>query len=178
MSRRMPRILRRFVRGQSGSMVIPFALWAPMFMIFMISSVELGLMTIRHSALERALDITVRDVRLGTGTQWDHLSLKESICDQAAVLPACMTTMHLEMIQLDMRNFSEPDYYPDCVDLAEDVTPQRNFVSGQSNQVMFLRACYKYTPFSPAGFLGGAMTVDREGYTALVASSAFVQEPE
>jgi Flp pilus assembly protein TadG len=175
---RLAQRLRRFARSEDGSMVIPFALWAPIFVIFMISSFELGLITIRHSALERALDITVREIRLGTGTTWTHQQIKESVCAKAEVLPGCTRTLHLEMVTLDMRNFSPPDYYPDCVDTAKSVTPQRNFTSGASNQVMFLRACYKFQPFSPSGFIGGSMMIDREGYMALIASSAFVLEPE
>jgi hypothetical protein len=159
-------------------MVIPFALWSPIFMMIMISTIELGTMTIRHTALERALDLTVRDVRLGTGTEWKHDDLKDSICKYADILPRCQTTMNLEMIKLDMRAFNEPDYYPDCVDISADTQSQRTFQNGEANEVVFLRACYKYEPFTPVGYLGGAMMVDREGYTALIASSAFVLEPE
>ncbi|SPF78269.1 TadE/TadG family type IV pilus assembly protein [Pseudoprimorskyibacter insulae] len=170
--------LRRFARCEDGSMVIPFALWAPLFMVLMISAVELGLVTIRHSELERALDLTVRDVRLGTGTDWDHKTLKESICANSNLLPNCAKTLNLEMLRLDMRNFNEPDYYPDCADIAADTQTQRNFESGGSNDVIFLRACYKYQPFSPSGYLSSYMMVDRNGFTALISSSAFVLEPE
>lgn len=158
-------------------MAIPFALWAPLFMIFMVSTIEIGTVTIRHTSLERALDQTVRSIRLTTGTHLTHEQLKRSICTLARVLPNCMTTLHLEMITVNMRDFHEPDYYPDCVDVAQDVTPLRNFEFGMANEVMFMRACYLYNPFSPAGYLGGAMTTDVGGNIALVASSAFVQEP-
>ena len=170
--------LHRFVRSDEGSMVVPFALWVPVFVGLLVSTIEMGTLTIRHSALERALDQTVRDIRLGTGNDFTHAGLKESICEKAAVLPSCMTTMQLEMVRLDMRNFREPDYFPDCVDVEEDSNDLRNFEQGDSNQVMFLRACYKYDPFSPAGYLGGTMMADGAGYVALIATSAFVQEPE
>ena len=178
MIRRVNQFLRRFRDREDGSMVVPFALWTPLFVGLMVSTIEMGTVTIRHSALERAMDQAVRDVRLGTGTHFSHNELKQMICDRAAVLPDCMRTMQLEMIRLDMRNFSEPDYYPDCVDVAEEATPQRNYVHGASNEVMFLRACYKYQPFSPVGYLGGTMATDVGGYTALIATSAFVLEPE
>lgn len=174
----LSRMLRRFRKSEEGSMVVPFALWTPVFVTLMVSTIEMGTLTIRHSAMERALDQTVRDVRLGTGTSFTHQQLKQSICDLSAVLPDCMRTLHLEMLRLDMRNFNEPDYFPDCVDVAEEATPQRNFEMGESNEVMFLRACYKYVPFSPTGYLGGSMMVDGNGYTAVIATSAFVLEPE
>ena len=43
--------------------------------------------------------------------------------------------------------------------------------------MMFLRACYKYTPITPAGTLSSNLPKDAEGYTALVATTAFVHEP-
>ena len=178
MIRPLAKSLRRFRDSEDGSMVVPFALWVPVFVGLMVSTIEMGTITIRHSALERAMDQTVRDIRLGTGTNFTHQELKRDICDSAAVLPDCMNTLKLEMIRLDMRNFREPDYFPDCVDVAEQSDDQRNFQQGDSNEVMFLRACYKYDPFSPAGYLGGAMMVDGNGYVALIATTAFVMEPE
>ena len=169
--------VRHFLRDDDGSMVVPFALWTPLFIGLMVSSIEMGTLTIRHSALERAMDQTVRELRLGTGTHYSHAELKDMICVKAGVLPNCAGMLHLEMIKMDMRAFNEPDYLPDCVDLAEEATPQRNFQYGASNEVMFLRACYKYDPFSPAGYLGGSMMADDEGNVALIATSAFVQEP-
>ena len=42
---------------------------------------------------------------------------------------------------------------------------------------MLLRACYKFKPVFPTTGLGGQLTKDSEGFTAIVSTSAFVQEP-
>jgi hypothetical protein len=42
---------------------------------------------------------------------------------------------------------------------------------------MLLRACYKYRPITPAGTISSSLSKDASGYTALVATTAFVHEP-
>lgn len=169
--------LRRFRDSEDGSMVVPFALWAPVLIGVVLSTIELGAVTIRHTALERALDETVRDVRLGTGSIFDHDDLKLSICQRAAILPSCLDTLRLEMVKLNMRDWQAPIASADCVDVAEPLKPLRAFEYGADNEVMMLRACFKYTPISPAGYMSSSLATDAEGYTAIVATSAFVQEP-
>ena len=167
----------RFRASEEGSMVVPFALWTPVFLALILSSVELGTVTIRQTALDRALDETVRDIRLGLPGVDDQVAVKTAICDRAAVLPGCMDTLQLEMIPLDMRSWDAPPRQADCVDTAEAITPNRTFTIGTDRQVMFLRACYKYRPITPAGTLSSSLAKDDEGFTALVSTSAFVQEP-
>ncbi len=169
--------LRRFRDSEDGSMVVPVALWTPVFFGLILSTIELGTVTIRHTILERSLDMTIRDVRLGTGYQFSHATLKQTICDEAAILPDCMDNLHLEMVSLNMRDWTAPIASADCVDTTQAVTPQRTFQHGDSNEMMLIRACYKFKPFTPAAALNASLPKDSEGYTALVSYSAFVHEP-
>ncbi|KMK66335.1 TadE/TadG family type IV pilus assembly protein [Puniceibacterium sp. IMCC21224] len=169
--------LRHFSDSEEGSMVVPFALWIPLFIGIIVSGIELGSVTIRNTAMERALDQTVRDVRLGTGTVFTHDSIKQEICDGAAVLPNCMSLLKLEMVRLDIRDWSDPERGADCVDTSLPVNPLREFENGGGNELMLLRACYKYKPISPATGLGSALAKDAQGYSAIISTAAFVQEP-
>lgn len=171
-------LTRRFLRSEDGSMVVPFALWVPVIITMLVSTIEMGTVTIRHSALERALDQTVRSIRLSPGTTFTHSGIKTEVCDRAVILPSCSQLMHLEMLVLDMHNYTAPSSDADCVDLARTVTPVREFSNGDENQVLFLRACYKYDPVSPAGYLGGTMQTDLAGYIGLITTNSFVIEPE
>ncbi|WP_417720314.1 TadE/TadG family type IV pilus assembly protein [Salipiger sp.] len=177
MTRFIKTALRRFRDSEEGSMVVPFALWTPLFVGLVLSTIELGTLTLRHTVLERALDQTVRSVKLDTGRAYSHEVLKSKICDRAAVLPDCVSKIHLEMIQLDMRAWTEPPHTADCVDTAAEVTPQRTFTYGAGHEMMLLRACYKYRPISPSGYLSSSLPTDDQGYTALVSTTAFVTEP-
>ena len=176
MTRNILPLLKRFRTSEDGSVVAPVALWMPVFLMLIISSIELGTVTIRHTVLERALDQTVREVKLGIGPT-SHDQMKESICNKVSVLPGCMETLHLEMIPLDMRNWSEPPATADCRDVSQPVTPQRAFTNGRGGQMMYLRACYKFKPVTPIGSLNASLPKDNQGYTGLVSTSAFVHEP-
>jgi len=168
--------LTGFSKDETGSAVVPFALWSPVLIGLILSTVELGTVTVRHTVLERSLDVAVRDVRLGNTS--DHAGLKQTICDQAGALPDCMERLHLELLPLDMWAYTAPSRTADCVDTTEQVTPNRNFTHGGSNEMMLVRACYKYRPITPAGTLSSSLAKDENGYTALVATSAFVNEPQ
>ena len=178
MMRFIPKKIRSFLRDESGSVVtIPFVIWMPVFLAVIVAGMEIGALSIRHTQLERGLDLAVRDVRLGTGENIDHETLKASICENAPILTDCSTMLRLEMIPLSLRDWTEPPRDADCYDSAEPVRPLRQFDPGQPNELMMLRACYKYKPITPAGSVAAAMPKDADGYAAIVSFSAFVQEP-
>ncbi|WP_323770434.1 pilus assembly protein [Antarctobacter sp.] len=168
--------LRRFWAEEAGNAVVPYALWLPLFIAMIVSTVEVGTITVRHTQLERALDQTVREVKIGV-TAPTHDALKAAICEKTTVLQNCTGTLHLEMIPLDMRNYADPPATADCVDVSQEATPQRNFSHGGGGQLMFLRACYKFRPATPAATLNASLPKDALGYTAIVSTSAFVYEP-
>ena len=157
-------------------MVVPFALWTPVFLGLIVSSIELGTVTIRHTVLERSLDSTVRELKLGTGAS-DHAGIKASICSQSNVLPGCEDRLHIEMITLDMNNWAAPDMTADCVDTTSVTTPQRTFQHGGSHEMTLIRACYKFKPATPIGGLNASLSKDADGFSALVSTTAFVSEP-
>ncbi len=204
MIRKSTQRARSFLRKEDGSaMLVPAALWIPVFATVIVSGVEMGTVTARHTMLEQAMDRTVRDVRLGTGTVYTRESLKQSVCDYASVLPDCMATLQLEMIKLDIRDWMGPPVPPyQCQDMTidqtgsgsgsdddddddddnegggdDEVVPVVAFEYGRENELMLLRACFKYEPLSPLVGLGKALEKDAAGYTQMVAEAAFVHEP-
>lgn len=170
------RTLRRFWAGEDGNSTIPYVLWVPAFIIIIVSSIELGTVTIRSVQLERALDQAVREVKIGVGAP-SHDALKAAICAKTSVLAGCKQTLQLEMIPLDMRNYSAPPSKADCVDVSQEATPQRTYRNGSGGQLMILRACYKFKPLTGAATLNASLRKDAQGYTAIVSTSAFVYEP-
>ena len=169
--------LLAFRRREDGNATVEFAIVIPAFMLILLSTVELGLITIRQSMLERALDQTVRDIRLGTGSDFQHDDIRDSICDRSGFISDCDTSLRLEMILVDPFAWTAIDDQPDCVNSVEDVQPVRSFISGASNVLMFLRACMKFDPVFPNWGLGDNLGKDGDGRVSLFASSAFVQEP-
>ncbi|KIC13819.1 TadE/TadG family type IV pilus assembly protein [Leisingera sp. ANG-Vp] len=177
MTRRYTSILRRFRAQEDGTSTVEFAILVPAFIMILMSTVELGLINLRHSQLERALDQTVRNIRLTTGADQQHDDIRDEVCDRSGFIQECNTSLRLEMVQVDPFNWTPIDADPDCVNRIEDVQPVRNFVSGQSNELMLIRACMKFKPIFPTWGLGDSLSKDADGRISLVASSAFVQEP-
>ena len=168
---------RRFWRAEDGNATVEFAITFPAMITIMLSGLELGFVTLQDSMLERAMDLTVREIRLGTGTAPQHDEIKDMICERAAFIKDCSNSLRLEMIQVDPRAWSGIDGEPDCTDRSEEVSPVRNFINGQENDLMILRACAKIDPVFPTTGLGSNMQKDDFGQYSLVATSVFVQEP-
>lgn len=176
--RRISILLRRFLRAENGNATVEFAITFPAMLLFMLSGIELGIMTLNHSSLERAMDLTVRDIRLGTGTAPQHDDIKDLICDRAGFISNCRSNLRLEMIQVDPRNWAGVAREATCTDASREVQPKINFKNdAEDNELMILRACAKISPVFPTTGLGKNIAKDGAGQYALVSTSAFVQEP-
>ncbi|MFT5342882.1 MAG: hypothetical protein ACI9BH_002098 [Paracoccaceae bacterium] len=170
--------LRRFRRSEKGSATVEFAITFPIMLLFLLSGIELSFVNLRHSMLERAVDLTVRDIRLGTGTAPQHDEIKNMICVRAGFIDNCADNLRLEMIQVDPRNWTAIPAEADCTDKSVEVAPVRAFVNGLDNELMILRACAKFDPVFPTSGLGADLASGTGGQYALVSTTAFVQEPQ
>ncbi|MEL0436127.1 TadE/TadG family type IV pilus assembly protein [Phycobacter sp. K97] len=177
MIRRTISALRLFRQREDGNATLEFAIIIPAFLMILMSTVELGLVNIRQSQLERALDQTVRGIRLSTGAVAQHDQIRDEVCSRSGFIDNCATSLRLEMVRLDPFNWTGVSAEPDCVNRVEEVQPVRTFTSGQSNQLMLIRACMKFKPIFSDWGLGGSMGKDADGRVSLFAASAFVQEP-
>lgn len=174
---RIKSFLRRFRRDEDGQMLIEFALAVPLIFTIFMTSVEMGIYSTRQMFLDRGLDVTVREIRLGTGQNLTHSYLKQRICDGAGFLPDCDQTLRLEMAPVSMRGFSGMSGSVDCTDVSKPVTPLRQFVHGGQHQLMMLRACYMFKPVFPTTGLGKEFSKDGSGRVKMISYSGFVQEP-
>ncbi|MFC4215912.1 TadE/TadG family type IV pilus assembly protein [Pseudophaeobacter arcticus] len=173
------RLLRRFRSDTDATVTVEFAILMPLFFMFLTSTVELGMVVLRQSQLERALDIVVRDIRLHTGSAPQHDTVRDQICKTSGFIDNCSTSLRLEMVQLDPFAWTGVNEQPDCISKPEEMLPVRGFSNtGASNDLMLIRACMRFKPlFSGWGFGESLSTADPEGLVSLVAVSAFVQEP-
>ncbi|MBZ8118682.1 pilus assembly protein [Roseovarius sp. LXJ103] len=171
-------LFRRFARDEDGAVTAEFAVVFPIFMALMILSLELSFVTMRHTMLERGLDMAVRDIRLGTGTAPAHDAIKQRICAESFVFNNCEENLRLEMIPTDIRNLGNLSDTAQCTDRAETGDPVITFTPGQQNQLMLLRACVKYDPLFPGYALANALESDENGQISIVSMTAFVQEPQ
>ena len=171
------RFLRRAAGDESGSSTIPFAIMMPFFLLLVMSSLEMGTVMVRHVMLERALDLTVRDLRLGLWVPHNSNELKSKICNNAGILPNCGRNLLVELRTVSKATWQPLSSGPVCVDRAATVQPVTTFLTGTSNDMMLIRACVKFDPIFATSGLGFQLPKDNTGAYALVSSTAFVNEP-
>lgn len=176
--RKVRRGVQRKARVEDGNATIEFVILFPLFLTLLASAAEIGMITYRHTMLERAVDLTVRDIRLGTGSAPQYAQIRDTICTRAPIIADCQANMKIEMIRMDLRNYVAPPAEFDCIDKAEEVQPVRAFENGMENEMILLRVCAMFTPLFPFAGLGRDLKEsDDSGFVAMVSSTAFVQEP-
>lgn len=177
MMTRIKAFAARFRRDEEGTASVEFVLYFTVFFMILAAAVEIAYINLRHSMLERSVDLTTREIRLSTGDIPTYDQVKQDICSNAAVLEACMENLRLEMVQVDPRAPATIPTGADCQNAAQEPRPVRNFVPGQDNDLMLMRACLMYKPMLPTSKFSQALNMDTDGYAAMVVTSAFVQEP-
>lgn len=169
--------LSRFRREEDGNSTIEFAIYFTTFFIILAVGVEIAIMNLRHSMLERGVDLVTRDIRLATGDIPSYAAVREKICEESKVLGDCEGNLRLEMQQVEPRAFAVSAEGTDCQNAEEEPRPVRMFQPGTDNQLMLIRACLKYKPMIPGVGLAKELNLDSEGYAQMIVTSAFVQEP-
>lgn len=173
--------LKRFRSDEGGYSTAEFVIVATTFLTAFFWIFETGLIMTKQMMLERAIDMTVRDLRLYTVPptklpseniyQW----AKRKTCENALVFKDCEANLHLEMDTFNPATGYAKNYK--CVDRAEnDLNPLGVFTPNQRSEIMYIRACVRVDPMMPNGialFPG----VNDEGIP-LVADTAFMNEPE
>lgn len=169
--------LASVAREDDGTATIPFIIFLPFFLLLVMSALEMGTIMLRHVMLERALDMSVRDLRLGVWSNPTHDNFKRVVCNRAGVIPDCLNVLLIELRPIDMATWTPLANGPICVDRAEPIKPVTTFSSGTGDQLMLIRACAKFDPLFPTSGLGFQLPKDNTGAYALTAATAFVNEP-
>lgn len=169
--------LKTFLRRDDGVATIEFALMFPIMIGLFMCSAEMGAIQMRQAMLERAMDIVVRDLRLGKPEYRDPNALKAAVCAEALVLTDCETNMSLEMGPVVTRGFTYWEGGAECIDRSLPVNPVTTFKAGANNEIMLIRFCYMHDPIFPAVGLGKALPPVVNGGYKMMASTFFVNEP-
>lgn len=173
------RRMTRWARRQDGTATVEFVVVVPILLILFMSSVEAGFMQLRYVMLERGVDMTVRELRLGQIHQPTQDKLRKEICRLAMVIPDCVNSLLVELRPVDTGTWGGMSETSTCINRDEPIAPQQppNFNPGVGDQLMLIRACAVFDPIYPTVGLGLQLAKDPGGTYHLVASSAFVNEP-
>jgi len=177
MIQRITSFLRHFRRGEDGTATIEFAILFPAFIVLFVSAFELGILMTRQALLERAVDMTIREIQINTTSRPTHDDVRNMICARASLIPDCVARTKVEMIQIDPRVAKAISPQPDCIDTGAPFKPVREFRNGSENEMMLIRVCSLFDPIFPTTGLGFQLPRESGNLYALIATSAFVMEP-
>ncbi len=181
-ARRLRAVLRRlmrFARAERGSATIEFVVVVPVIFTIFMSSFEVGLIMTRQAMLDRAVDMTVRAVRLSaSASKITHTQLRNRICDYAGILPDCRKALKVELTRISTSVWNLPKPKADCIDRTTTVNPVTRFVTARASDIIFLRACYVADPLFPLTGLATALPKDASGGYHLISTAIFATEPE
>lgn len=185
--------IRRALRRDDGTASIEFVILFPVFVTVLISSMEMGVLLTRQAMLERALDIAVRDLRLGRAAQQLGLDLGEDeeltrddirqlICGYSPMISRCDENLIIELTRVDVtlvgtENWAGFAGRATCVERGASVQPATAFVQGTTNELMLIRGCALVDPIFPTSGFALNLPRDSTGAFAFVAQSVFVNEP-
>lgn len=169
--------LKRLWRREDGSATVEFCILFPAFIVVFVSAVDAGVLTMRQMMLDRAVDVAVRGLRLGMWLPLTQEDLKTQICAYTAIIPDCQDSILVELQRVSTDDWIMPTAATECVDRDEDIQPVTTFVAGDSGDMMLVRVCAILDPLFPTTGIGLQLPKDASGGYALVARSAFVNEP-
>jgi hypothetical protein len=171
------RALRRLARRDDGGMTVEVALLMPLFITLMLCTIEAGMVMVRHTMLDRALDITVRDLRLGRYEAPTLAELREDICAHVTVMPNCRRDLMIELRPISRTTWAMPTGRQPCIDRTTAIEPATTFIPGGENELVLIRVCAIFDPLFPTTPWGLGLPLDASGGYQLLAMSAFVNEP-
>lgn len=168
----------RRLSAEDGAVTIPALFWLPLFIMIMAASVDMGVLTLKQTLLDRGVDLTSRILRLGIDDLPDHETLKSSICNNIAFVSDCMDRLAVEVFPVDTDTWTSTGASSVlCTDSssAAELSPQID--EGDANQLMIMRACLKIDTMMKVDPFAQALARDAGGQTALISITAFVNEP-
>lgn len=176
MMRRRAQGRRNLVGDRSGAAAVEFALIVPVLLALVFSTLEAGWIMVQSIMLDRALDTTVRELRIGSFANPTQAAMRQRICAEAFVLVNCNSALALEMFHIT-NGSGYPADSARCVNRDSPIAPVLRFTPGGRTETVFVRACFVVEPLTPGIGLGLALPKDSSGAHRIIAKSGFVNEP-
>lgn len=175
---RFIKYLRNFGRAEDGSTTVEWVIIFPTIFFTVLAAIESGVMMSRYMLLDRAVDITAREIRLGLIDDPSQTTIRAAICEHARV-SGCATDLIIDLQPAETVSANFPDDAADCRDrsVTPDPTLEPVIDGGDRDQIMYMRVCALADPFMPGVGLGLLLPKDANGAHRMVTYTAFMNEP-
>lgn len=168
---------RRFRKDEKGLASIEFALFFPIYLGMFFWAAELGIIQIKSVMLDHALDVVIRDLRLGKIAEPSQEQMREDICSRLTILRDCEENLMIELQPVSTQAWLMPPAEVTCIDKDEEMQPVTTFDPGTEQELMLVRVCANVPVIFPNMMFGRLLTKDSEHGINVAATSAFVNEP-
>lgn len=166
----------RFAAREEGTATAEFVIAVPVLITIFLASIESGFYMTRWVMMDQALDHVMREVRLGNMPGVTHAELRTAICERAAILHDCESTLMVELQPVNPTTWAMPATPVTCINRAEDIEPVLGPTGGPS-EPMLVRLCVVQDPIFPTTGLGLRMKMEGQDGYAMIAMSLYANEP-
>lgn len=177
---RVLRSIRRFGAASDGNATLEFMILIPFLTFMMLALGEMGVFMTRHVNLDRSLDLAMRDVRLGEPAVSTPDGLRQRICEEAFLIGECSEALLLELTSFSTSGaFSggTPTGGVTCKNRNEEIDPVLRFDPASPGEIVIVRVCVVVDPVFPSTSFMTVMPSAIGGGYAVLAESAFINEP-
>ncbi len=169
--------LARWLRRDDGTATIEFVLCFPVVLFLLFAAIESSMYMARYVMLDRALDMTVRELRLGILTPPNLATIKTSVCSRTLIISDCANALSVQLEPVAMGSYNFPNGPTECIDRSAPLSPPQEPSFGVQNQIMTIRACVTVDALFPTTGLTLRMSQAPDNSYFIVAASGFVNEP-
>ena len=180
------RMRRRSLPGlaadKRGSTAVEFAIVAPIFLMMMFSSFEVGWFYFANSAVDAAVGDAARLIKTGQVQRWggdndDKLdALYNDICDVVQAFGGCDNKLTIEVKTFNsFAALASDNTPPTCADAPPDQVDAIPFVPGGELAIVRVRVCYIYNTINPA--IGMNLSEPGTNHRRLISTMIFRNEP-
>lgn len=170
--------LLRFWLRNTGTATVEFVIALPLVLAMLFSSVDFGAVMLRQVFLDRAVDLAVREVRLGNVPSSGIDSLRALICQRTVLISDCTSSLTIELRPIDTNTWAGLDTPVQCINRSANIAPTLTFNPSAGNQdLMLVRVCASVDPFLRITGLVMGLGTETGGDLRLVSIGAFTNEP-
>jgi hypothetical protein len=139
----------------------------------------MSVLMLKQVLLERGVSLTARILQLGIEDFPTEAQLKRSICNNIAFFPDCTENLRVQLFEVDKSTWTttQTAANANCVDKDLESQPAPTLDRGSANQLVLMRVCLLSKLMMPTSGIGATIGDPATGRVALVANTAFVNEP-
>lgn len=176
--KRIFKCLTQGFRREDGTASVEFVMAVPVLLTIFMGSFESGLLMTRSVMLEQAVDITMRELRLGHYIEPDADLLKDEICKRTVIFTDCKANILIELTQVNKTTWAMPTASTSCINRDKEFQVPDTLMAQTEHEMMLMRVCVRQDLMFPTSGLGLKLATDSQGGYGLIAISAFVVEPD